>query len=256
MSEALTSLPSLLPDLAEYSHIRENLSSVRARLAAAAARGGNPTPKLIAVTKSATDDEVRALLLFGVDAIAENRPQLFVARAALADALCEEAVALGRAPTATEIHLIGTLQTNKVRHVVGRAATIQSVDSEKLAAEIERIAAKRELTVPVLIEVNSGREAQKGGLMPEDVPAFAAHLATLPHLCPVGLMTMGPDCETAEEYRPYFKLTRALAGELAAKALLPAAPLLSMGMSGSYEIAAEEGATMVRVGRTLFHKPN
>ena len=153
---------------ADFGYIAKNLKKVRERLAAAAARGGHETPVLIAVTKSAADDEVRALLSFCVDAIAENRPQMFTARAALADEV----------GSAAEIHLIGNLQTNKVKYVVGRAAMIQSLDSVRLADEIERIAAKRGVTVPVLIEVNSGREAAKGGLMPEDVRAFADALET------------------------------------------------------------------------------
>ena len=231
--------------LADYGYIKENLATVRGRLQAAAEAAGHPTPRLIAVTKSATDDEVRALLAFGIDAIAENRPQLFTARAALIDEAC--------APT--EIHLIGHLQTNKVKSVVERAALIQSLDSDRLAAEIERQAAKREITVRVLIEVNSGREEAKGGLLPEEVEAFAESLSAYPHLLPVGLMTMGPDCENPEEYRPYFRLVRELAGGLAARGLLPSCPVLSMGMSGSYEVAASMGATHVRVGRTLFHKP-
>ena len=230
--------------LSDFKYIAENLADVRARLAAAAQRAGRPTPTLIAVTKSATDDEVRALLTFGVDAIAENRPQMFTARAAL----CDEVGATG------EIHLIGNLQTNKVKYVVGRAAMIQSLDSIRLADEIERIAARREVCVPVLIEVNSGREEAKGGLLPEEVPAFAEALAAYPHLLVRGLMTMGPDCEDPEDYRPYFRLVRELAEELSAKGLLPHSPALSMGMSGSYEVATEEGATHVRVGRTLFAK--
>lgn len=229
---------------ADFGYIAENLARVRERLAAAAARGGHETPVLIAVTKSAADDEVRALLSLGIDAIAENRAQMFTARAAIADEVGSPA----------EIHLIGSLQTNKVKYVVGRAAMIQSLDSLRLADEIERIAAKREVTVPVLIEVNSGREEQKGGLMPEDVPAFAEALTAYPHLSVRGLMTMGPDCDTPEEYRPYFRLVRGIAEELAGKGLLPPSPALSMGMSGSYEVAAEEGATHVRVGRTLFLK--
>lgn len=228
----------------DFGYIAENLATVRSRLAAAAARGGHPTPTLIAVTKSASDDEVRALLSFGVDAIAENRPQMFTARAAIADEVKATA----------KIHLIGSLQTNKVKYVVGRAAMIQSLDSLRLADEIERIAAKREVTVPVLIEVNSGREEQKGGLLPEQVPAFAEALKGYPHLLVAGLMTMGPDCDDPEDYRPYFRLVRALSEELTAAGLLPPSPALSMGMSGSYEVAAEEGATHVRVGRTLFHK--
>lgn len=237
-----------------YAYIERNLEAVRSRLAAAAKRSGNPIPTLIAVTKSAEDDEVLALIAAGVDAIAENRAQLFTARAALLDEMTEKAAAAGLAFTAPAIHLIGNLQTNKVKYVVERAATIQSLDSERLAAEIEKQAAKRGMTVNVLIEINSGREVAKGGLLPEEVRAFAESLSKFPHLVPTGLMTMGPDCEDPEDYRPYFRLTRALAEELSAAGLLPARPILSMGMSGSYEIAAEEGATQVRVGRTLFAK--
>lgn len=234
----------MIPSLSEYTYIKDNLDRVRERLAAAAARAGQATPTLIAVTKSATDDEVRALLAFGIPAIAENRPQLFEVRRAL---IAEE-------DYPTEIHLIGHLQTNKVKTVVGEAALIQSLDSLRLAAEIEKRAAAKDVTVGVLIEVNSGREEAKGGLLPEEVEDFAASLSGYPHLIPMGLMTMGPDCENPEDYRPYFTLTRELAVSLAAKGLLPEAPLLSMGMSDSYEVAAEEGATHVRVGRTLFRK--
>ena len=234
-----------------FSYIEKNLATVRERLAAAAARGGYPVPQLIAVTKSATDDEVRALLRFGVDAIAENRPQLFTARAALIDEVREALLAEGRT-LSTEIHLIGNLQTNKVKYVVGRAATIQSLDGEKLALEIARIAEKRGVVAPVLLEVNSGREAQKGGLLPEEVRPFAERLAEMPSISVCGLMTMGPDFENPEDYRPCFRLVRDLAAELSRDGLLPAAPILSMGMSGSYEVAAEEGATHVRVGRSLF----
>ncbi len=228
-----------------YSYIKENLAGVRARLAAAALRSGNPPPRLLAVTKSATDEEVRALLSYGVDAIGENRAQLFKARLEIV----KECAPL------TEVHLIGSLQTNKVKYIVGNAALIQSLDSLKLCEEIERLSAKREIMTPVLIEVNSGREEAKGGLMPEEVTGFAESLSAYPHLLPAGLMTMGPDCENPEDYRPYFRLTRALFEQLKAKGLFAVdAPILSMGMSGSYEAAAEEGATLVRVGRTLFAK--
>lgn len=236
--------------LTDFTYIEENLKEVRARLAAAADRAGRPIPRLIAVTKSATDEEVTALLRLGVDAIAENRPQLFTARRGILAALREEGVALS-----TEIHLIGNLQTNKIKYVIGEAALIQSLDTLRLAEELEKQAERRGITVPVLVEVNSGREAQKGGLIPEDVPAFCEALRGLPHLSVRGLMTMGPDCESPEGYRPYFALTRTLAEGLAARGLLPEEPILSMGMSGSYEVAAEEGATHVRVGRTLFKSP-
>lgn len=228
-----------------YGYIKENLIRVRAKLEAAAKRGGNKLPKLLAVTKSATDDEVRTLLSFGVEAIGENRAQLFKTRLEIVREMEKE----------TEVHLIGSLQTNKVKYVVGSASLIQSLDSEKLAAEIERLGAKKECTVPVLIEVNSGREEAKGGLLPEEVLPFMRSLRALPHVAPMGLMTMGPDCDDPEEYRPFFRLTRALLEEAKQEELfVTEEPILSMGMSGSYEVAAEEGATLVRVGRTLFEK--
>lgn len=232
-----------------YDYIKRNLERVRARLAAAALHAGVPVPRLVAVTKSASDDEVRALLALGVDAIAENRPQLFRTRAAIQDEMREADPAVSG-----EIHLIGHLQANKIKYVLGRAALIQSLDSLRLAEELERAAAARGVTVPVLLEVNSGRESEKGGFLPEEVPAFARELCRLPHIVPKGLMTMGPNLPTPEEYRPYFRLVRKLACELSSDGLLPPVPTLSMGMSDSYEVAAEEGATIVRVGRTLFWK--
>lgn len=238
----------------DFAYIEKNLENVRARLSEAAKKAGTPVPTLIAVTKSASDDEVRALVAAGVDAIAENRPQLFTARAAILDEMAAKAKDADISHRTPDIHLIGSLQTNKVKYVVERAASIQSLDSERLAAEIEKQAEKRGVTVNVLIEVNSGREEAKGGLMPEQVRGFAEGLSRYPHLVPQGLMTMGPDCEDPEDYRPYFRLTRALAEELSAAGLLPEHPVLSMGMSGSYAVAAEEGATHVRVGRTLFAK--
>ena len=229
----------------DFRYIEENLRAVRENLRAASERVGRPVPTLVAVTKSASDEEVRALLGFGVDAIAENRPQLFTARYEIAKEVAPE----------TAVHLIGTLQTNKVKYVVGKAALIQSLDSEKLALEIEKQAKKSDGIVPVLIEINSGREEAKGGVLPEDVLSFAACVDVLPHLSLVGVMTMGPDCKTPEEYRPYFRLARELLDRLKEGGFIKTdAPILSMGMSGSYTVAAEEGATMVRVGRTLFRK--
>ncbi len=229
-----------------YSYIRDNLARVRAKLAAAAARGGYPVPRLMAVTKSADDGQVAALLSSGIEAIGENRQQLFTARARLAEEVGKP----------VEMHLIGQLQTNKVKYVVERAALIHSLDSLRLAEEIDRQGARHGVRPGVLIEVNSGREPQKGGLLPEEVPSFAAGLSRFPNLRVLGLMTMGPDCERPEEYRPYFRETRALLLRLAGDGRFETdTPVLSMGMSDSYEIAAEEGATLVRVGRGLFAHP-
>lgn len=240
--------------MSDFSYIARNLAAVKARLLAASQQSGHPVPRLIAVTKSASDDEVKALLGLGVDAIAENRPQMFAAREAILARVNAEREVRGEVPLATELHLIGHLQTNKAKLVVGRAATIQSLDSERLATELERQAAARGTVQPVLIEINSAREPQKGGILPEEAEAFAEWLKDLPHLSVGGLMTIGPVLDTEEGYRPYFKATRALALTLAGRGLLPAYPTLSMGMSDSFGVAAEEGATEVRVGRTLFSR--
>ena len=240
--------------MSDFTYIKSNLDRVRQRLLAAAARGGHPMPRLIAVTKSAGDCEVEALLGYGIDAIAENRPQMFAAREAILARLNAERAGAGDALLATEMHLIGHLQTNKAKLVVGRAASIQSLDSERLALEIEKQAAARGIVQPVLIEINSAEEEQKGGILPGEALAFAEWLTALPHLAVRGLMTIGPVLAVQEEYRPYFASTRHLADTLAGSGLLPSRYTLSMGMSDSFEVAAEEGATEVRVGRTLFQR--
>lgn len=228
-----------------YEYVAENLARVKEGIEAAKRRVGRADDvSLLAVTKSATDEEVLKLLQCGVGMIGENRALLFSHRVELAREN-------GYSP---EAHVIGTLQTNKVRTVIDRVSCIQSLDSEALAREIEKQAAKRQINVRVLIEVNSGREKNKGGVMPEDTEAFYETVKKYPHLDVVGLMTMGPNCEDPEEYRPYFRETRALFDKIAAGGGFGKHPILSMGMSGSYEIAVEEGATMVRVGSNLFKK--
>ena len=230
----------------DFSYIRKNLEAVRSALADAAARGGHPVPRLIAVTKSANDEEVLALAACGVTDMAENRAQCFAARRALL-------AANGYSPA---LHLIGSLQTNKVKGLMGVATLIQSVDSLRLAAEIEKQAARAGCMAEVLCEVNSGREPAKGGIMPEDTLAFCRTLCggDYPHIVLRGLMTMAPAAEDEEAYRPYFRETRALLLRCVDEGLITNDAQLSMGMSDSYRVAAEEGATMVRVGRVLFKK--
>lgn len=230
--------------MAEYDYIAENLQTVRANIEAVSRRAGRSGVKLVAVTKGATDDEVRALLGLGVDAIGENRAQLFNRRADI----------VGESGLSVETHLIGSLQTNKVRAVIDRATLIQSVDRLSLAEEIERQASKRNMTVRVLLEVNSGREEAKGGVMPEDVFAFHAAVSAMPHIAVAGLMTMAPHSEDPEDYRPYFRETYAAFAKIRDAGGFVGEPILSMGMSESYEVAIEEGATMVRVGTSLFRK--
>ncbi len=231
--------------MGDFSYIEQNLSRVTAELCEIAARTGQREAMLLPVTKGATDEEVLALLSYGVTAIAENRTNLFLHRKELAEAA-------GYRP---DMHLIGSLQKNKVKYIADSVALIHSLDSLSLASEIERQADKHGVTVPVLIEVNSGREAAKGGVLPEDALSLAKALSAFPHLALAGVMTMAPNCESEEDYRPYFRETRAIFDRIAVECgYKTASPVLSMGMSDSYRIAAEEGATVVRVGTTLFRK--
>ena len=226
-----------------YAYIADNLARIRARCAERALALGLPMPQILAVTKSASAEEVRALVTgAGQNAIAENRTSLFLERYEM---FTDE--------ERPEMHLIGSLQTNKVKYIAGKVALIHSLDSLRLAAEIEKQAAKRDVRIRALIEINSGREEAKGGLLSEEVEAFAAQVKeNYPHVALSGLMTMAPNCPTSEEYRPYFRETAKLFHRLSAGGFFEGEGVLSMGMSGSYEVAIEEGATVVRVGRALF----
>lgn len=228
--------------MGRYDYIGENVRRIREACFARAEALGIPTPALVAVTKSAADGEVTALVRdFGQEDIAENRAALFNARYAL----FEEA-------ERPRMHLIGQLQTNKVKYIIGKTALIHSLDSAHLAEELEKQAAKRGIQVKVLAEINSGRESAKGGLMPEEAERFVSSFAAYPHLSLCGLMTMGPVCDRPEDYRPFFRETAGLFHRFEAAGYFSGKGILSMGMSGSYLCALEEGATLIRVGRALF----
>ena len=227
----------------DYSYIKKNYDDLCAEIRGYEERFGRHIT-LVAVTKSGTDDELLALCGYGAAEIGENRPGELKRRGELLRAAGHDVI----------LHEIGNLQRNKVKYIIDNVALIHSLDSTALAEEIERRCAAINRYVPVLIEINSGREENKGGILPEDAREFAASLAAYPHLIVKGLMTMGPVCENPEDSRPYFKLTRALYDELRADGLLPEDGILSMGMSDSYRVAIEEGSTLVRVGRKLFRK--
>lgn len=228
-----------------WNYIGDNLKRIREACATRALQLGITPPTLIAVTKSATDDQVKALVeQYGQKDIAENRANLFCAR--------HDLFAPEMRP---RMHLIGQLQTNKVKYIIGKTCLIHSLDSLHLAAELEKQAARRGIAVDVLLEVNSGREQAKGGILPEAAEEFAACLADYPHVALRGVMTMAPVCERQEDYHPYFKQTAELFHRIKAKGLFAGEGILSMGMSGSYMAALEEGATVIRVGRALFAEP-
>ena len=205
---------------------------------------GRRAPTLVCVTKSGTDEELLALAAAGAVDFGENRPGEVKRKKEL---LTEHGFDV-------RMHEIGTLQSNKVKLIVDRAALVHSLSSHSTARELEKRAAALDIVMPVLVEINSAKEENKDGIFPEDADSFIAQLAAYPHLSVKGLMTMGPVCDGGEEIRPYFALTKKLFDTLGEKYDFGDEPILSMGMSDSYKTAIEEGSTLVRVGRKLFVK--
>ena len=228
-----------------YAYLSKNLGDIRRELSALEETYGRRIT-LVAVTKSGSDEEFSALISMGVTDIGENRPGELARRGELAKAL-------GLQP---RLHQIGHLQRNKVKTVVGRADIIHSLDSLALAAEIDKQAKKLGIIQDVLIEINSGREEQKGGVDPDCAEELFIALRQFSNLSVRGLMTMGPDLDHPEKMRPYFILTKKIFDKLNTEYGFSGEPILSMGMSESYRVAIEEGANLVRVGRRLFMKEN
>ena len=228
-----------------YAYLSKNLGDIRRELSALEETYGRRIT-LVAVTKSGSDEEFSALISMGVTDIGENRPGELARRGELAKAL-------GLQP---RLHQIGHLQRNKVKTVVGRADIIHSLDSLALAAEIDKQAKKLGIIQDVLIEINSGREEQKGGVDPDCAEELFIALRQFSNLSVRGLMTMGPDLDHPEKMSPYFILTKKIFDKLNTEYGFSGEPILSMGMSESYRVAIEEGANLVRVGRRLFMKEN
>jgi len=202
------------------------------------ARRDRADVRLVAVSKTHPAELVREALALGQTLFGENRVQ---------EALTKiPAVGAG-----ARWHLIGHLQRNKARHAVGAFELIHGVDNERLAAEIDRRAGAAGLRQPVLAQVNLGGEATKSGATADGLFALVETIAALPHLELRGLMAIPPPVERAEESRPHFATLRELRDEAALR-LGQELPELSMGMTDDFEVAIEEGATLVRVGRAIF----
>ena len=229
----------------DFSYLDRNVAEVRAQIARAMAEVGRTDEvAMIAAVKSGEVDEINYLhRALGVNDVGENRVQQLLERY---DRLDKEGL---------RIHFIGHLQTNKVKYIIDKVHMIHSVDSERLAAEIDRQAAKHGIVMNVLVEVNVGREENKDGVMPEEAAALCLAVTKYPNLSLKGLMTMAPVCENKAEYRKYFDEISALALDIWQETLdNNEKPVLSMGMSGSFPEAIASGATAVRVGRRLFEK--
>ncbi len=216
------------------------LEDVRLRIAGACARSSrNPgAVALVAVSKTFPADRVRDLLSCGHDLFGENRVQ-------------EALLKIPRVGPGARWHLVGHLQRNKARHAVGAFELIHSVDDLDLAREMDRRAAALGIVQPVLVQVNLSREATKSGADEEAALPLLEATAGLADLALRGLMTIPPPCEHPEESRPWFARLRDLRDRAEARLGLKL-PDLSMGMSDDFEVAVEEGATLVRVGRALF----
>ncbi len=214
--------------------IRANLERVRERIARAAERAGRRPDdvRLVAVSKTVDVERIRMALAAGVTDLGENRVQ--EAR--------EKIAVLGRP---VPWHLIGHLQTNKVKEALALFDLIHSLDRLELARELERRAAAAGRTVDALLQVHMGGEASKGGIEPDAVDAALDEVRALGHVRVRGLMTIPPPVERAEDARPWFQALVRLAKRHGLAEL-------SMGMSGDFEVAIEEGATMVRVGTAIF----
>ena len=229
----------------DFSYLDRNLKRVKEEMEKAAKESGRDSlPVLMAAVKSADVEEINYLhRQLGVRDIGENRVQQLMGRY---DQLDKEGL---------NLHFIGSLQCNKVKYIIDKVCLIHSLDSLKLAKEIDRQAARIHKVQDVLVEINCGNEENKGGVLPEEAAAFCRELSAFPNIRLVGFMTMAPKCEKEEEYHKYFSKTYQLVLDIWQKTLDNInTPIISMGMSESYRQAVRDGSTMVRIGRTLFEK--
>ncbi len=222
--------------------IAENLKHIQESIISAAQRSGrNPdSVKLVAVSKTKPAEAVKAALEAGQRIFGENYVQEFLDKAQ-------------QLPESVEWHFIGSLQSNKVKYLAGLTRLIHSVDRLSLAQEIDRQWGKVAKVCDILLQVNISGEATKSGTTTAELFQLAREVALLPHLRVKGLMTMPPFFDEPERARPYFRELKRLS-ELLAAEKIPGIAMeeLSMGMSGDFEVAIEEGATLVRVGSAIF----
>lgn len=228
------------------SEIRENLETVQKRMKVACETCGRDAGevRLIAVSKTKPLPALQEAYTYGCRDFGENKVQELVEK--------YEAM-----PKDIRWHMIGHLQRNKVKYLVDKVFLIHSVDSLRLAQEIEKEAAKLEKTVNILIEVNVAEEESKYGVTAEETPALIEEIAKMPHIRVKGLMTIAPYVEDAEENRQYFEKLNKIYVDIIHKNIDNVfMEELSMGMTGDYEVAITEGATYIRVGTGIFGERN
>ena len=224
----------------------ENLKKVEDNVDAACGKAGRSRDEvtLIAVSKTKPVEMLSTIYNQGIRDFGENKVQ----------EMCDK---MEQLPSDIRWHMIGHLQTNKVKYIVGHTTLIHSVDSLHLAKEIEKQAEKKDVTVDILVEVNIAEEESKFGIHKEETYELVRQIAALPHVHICGLMTIAPYVENPEDNRMYFRGIRQLSVDIAEQNIDNVdMDILSMGMTGDYMVAIEEGATMVRVGTGIFGERN
>lgn len=226
--------------------LAENLQNVENRIQAACARANRERSEvtLIAVSKTKPVSMLNEVYAEGIRCFGENKVQELTEK-------------YDKLPRDVKWHMIGHLQRNKVKYIIDKATLIHSVDSVRLAETIEQEAAKKDVIVPILVEVNVAEEDSKFGLKVNEVLSIIEEISRFPHIRIKGLMTIAPYVENPEENRPVFARLRKLSVDIAEKNIdNVSVEILSMGMTNDYEVAIEEGATMVRVGTGIFGERN
>lgn len=227
--------------------VAQNVSTLQEQIRqAATAAGRDPAQvRLMAVTKTVDPELVNAAIDAGITLLGENKAQELCAKY---DSYHKDGV---------EIHFIGHLQTNKVRQIVDKVQMIESVDSLPLAEEINKRCAALNKQMPILIEVNIGREESKSGVLPEDLPALLEEISKLPAVSVRGLMAIPPVCENNEQVSQYFYQIQQLFIDIKQKKYDNInMEILSMGMSGDYQTAIAYGSNVVRIGTAMFGQRN
>ena len=228
--------------------VAENIKDVEAKIAAAAAKSGRAAEDilLLAVSKTKPVELIGEAVQAGLVSLGENKVQEIMEKYEPMQAYAPEGDRI-------HWHLIGHLQTNKVKYIIDKVDMIHSVESLKLAEEIEKRAARKNVVMDVLIEVNMAGEESKFGVTPEHTEALLRQIAPMEHIRVRGLMTVAPFVENQEENREVFRQMRELLVDMNGKKIDNIKmDTLSMGMTGDYEVAIEEGATIVRVGTGIF----
>ncbi len=220
--------------------IEENVQNVRARIVQSAKRVGRDPQEicLVAVSKTVDTDRIDRALSAGITDLGENRVQEMMEK-------------MPELQKNIRWHMIGRLQKNKVKYIIGKTALIHSLCSLEVAGEIQRLSLKKKVKTDCLIQINIGREETKAGIEAEQLPEFLQSISAMDCLRIRGLMAIAPIVDEPEKARPYFARMKQLFDGLQENAQV-SRQWLSMGMSGDFEVAIEEGANMVRIGSSIF----